>query len=80
MAEMAADTSFVLSPRGPFSLAASIRFLEGFAPAASDGESPANLEMAFCFDGYWDPVAVRVQEDTGAVHGTVHGGEPLAQP
>jgi DNA-3-methyladenine glycosylase II len=59
-------------------LAASIRFLEGFAPAAAHGESPADLEMAFCVDGFWDPVAVRVQEDTGAVHGKVHGGESLS--
>jgi DNA-3-methyladenine glycosylase II len=81
MAEMASATSFVFSPRGPFSLATSIRFLEGFAPAAYDGESAANLEMAFCVDGYWDPVAVRVHEETGAVHGRVHGGDTrLPQP
>jgi DNA-3-methyladenine glycosylase II len=78
MAEMTHATSFVLSPRGPFSLAASIRYLEGFAPAAYDGESTANLEMAFCVDAYWDPVAVRVHQDTGAVHGTVHAGDTLA--
>jgi DNA-3-methyladenine glycosylase II len=75
---MATATSFVFSPEGPFSLAASIRFLEGFAPAAHDGESAANLEMAFCVDGYWDPVAVRVHEEAGAVHGTVDGGDTLA--
>jgi hypothetical protein len=34
--------------------------------------------MAFCVDGYWDPVAVRVHEETGAVHGTVHGSDTLA--
>ena len=79
---MASATSFVFSPKGPFSLAASIRFLEGFAPAAYDGESPANLEMAFCVDGYWDPVAVSVHENSdaavGAVHGTVRGAGRLA--
>ena len=69
MAEMTSTTSFVFSPRGLFSLAASIRFLEGFAPAAHDSESAANLEMAFCVDGYWDPVTVRVHEETGAVRG-----------
>ena len=78
MAKMAPATSFVFSPKGPFSLAASIRFLEGFAPAASDSESAANLEIAFCVDGYWDPVAVRVHEEAGAIHGTVHGAETLA--
>jgi DNA-3-methyladenine glycosylase II len=78
MAEMTPATNFVFSPKGPYSLAASTRFLEGFAPAAYDAESAANLEMAFCVDGYWDPVAVRVHEETGAVHGTVHGGDTLA--
>ena len=78
MAENAPGTSFVFSPKGPFSLAASIRYLEGFAPAAYDSESAASLEMAFCVDGHWDPVAVRVHEETGAVHGTVHGADTLA--
>ena len=78
MAETTPATSFVVFPKGLYSLAASIRFLEGFAPAAHDSESAAHLEMAFCVDGYWDPVAVRVHEETGAVHGTVHGGDTLA--
>src|SRR5271170_1120987 len=78
MAEMAPATSFVFFPKGPYSLAASIRYLEGFAPAAYDSESAASLEMAFCVDGYWDPVAVRVHEEAGAVHGTVHAGDTLA--
>src|SRR5579863_1551620 len=56
MAEMTPAASFVLSPKGPYSLAASIRCLEGFAPAAYDSESATNLEMAFCVDGYWDRV------------------------
>ncbi len=75
---MTPATSFVFSPKGPYSLAASIRYLEGFAPAAYDSQSAANLEMAFCVDGYWDPVAVRVHEEAGAVHGTVHGDDTLA--
>jgi hypothetical protein len=78
MAEMTPTTRFVFSPKGPYSLAASIRYLEGFAPAAYDSKSAANLEMAFCVDGYWDRVAVRVHKEAGAVHGTVHGGDALA--
>jgi DNA-3-methyladenine glycosylase II len=78
MAEMTPTKTFVFSPRGPYSLAASIRYLEGFAPAAYDSGSATTLEMAFCVDGYWDPVAVRVHEETGAVHGTVHGGDAVA--
>ena len=34
--------------------------------------------MAFCVDGCWNPVAVRVHEETGAVRGTVHGDDTLA--
>jgi DNA-3-methyladenine glycosylase II len=78
MAEATPATSFVFSPKGPYSLAASIRYLEGFAPAAFDSDSAASLEMAFCVDGYWDPVAVRVHEKGGAIHGTVYGGDMLA--
>src|ERR1700691_3466257 len=78
MAEMAPATSFVFSPKGTYSLAASIRYLEGFAPAAYDSGSAACLEMAFCVDGYWDPVAVRVHEKPGVVQGTLHGADPLA--
>jgi DNA-3-methyladenine glycosylase II len=78
MAETTSVTSFVFSPKGPYSLAASIRYLEGFAPAAYDSESVATLEMAFCVDGYWDPVAVSVHEEAGVVHGTVRGSETLA--
>ena len=77
MAEMTPVASFNFSPKGPYSLSASIRYLEGFAPAVYDSESAANLEMAFCVDGYWDPVAVRVHEEAGAVHGTVHGRHTL---
>jgi DNA-3-methyladenine glycosylase II len=78
MAETTPATTFVFSPMGPYSLAASIRYLEGFAPAAYESESAATLEMVFCVDGHWDPVAVRVHEEAGAVQGTVHGGDTLA--
>ena len=79
MAEMTPASSFALFPKGPYSLAASIRYLEGFAPAAYDSESAASLEMAFCVDGYWDPVAVGVHEEAGAVRGTVYGATRLPQ-
>jgi len=59
-------------PRGPFSLAASIRFLEGFTPAAYAGpEGPgpgdAVLELAFPMEGSWQTVGVRVRQDAGDV-------------
>jgi DNA-3-methyladenine glycosylase II len=64
--------TFSMVPRGPFSLAASIRFLEGFTPAAYAGpEGPgpgdAVLELAFPMEGSWQTVGVRVRQDAGDV-------------
>ena len=55
--------TFTLVPRGPFSLAASIRFLEGFTPAAYSGPQDAVLELAFPVEGSWQTVGVRVAQD-----------------
>jgi 3-methyladenine DNA glycosylase/8-oxoguanine DNA glycosylase len=60
-------TDFTLVPRGPFSLAASTRFLEGFASAAYDGETveagaDAHLDLAFPVEGDWRTVGVRVRQ------------------
>ena len=55
--------TFTLVPRGPFSLAASIMFLEGFTPAAYPGSGPGTdsvLELAFPVEGSWQSVGVRV--------------------
>ncbi|CAN5493576.1 DNA-3-methyladenine glycosylase [soil metagenome] len=79
-------TGFELTPVGPFSLAASTRFLEGFAPAAyegdaSHGDGSSELEMAFCVDGHWDTVAVRVEQEKvdGAVIGKIHSASKLGR-
>ncbi len=70
---------FTLTPVGPFSLAASIRFLEGFAPAAYNGEevkpgADAHLDLAFPVEGDWPTVGVRVrQADDGTVAAEVVG-------
>ena len=58
-----------MRPRGPFSLAASIRFLEGFTPAAYSGQQAADpvLELAFPMEGSWQTVGVRVRQDAGEV-------------
>jgi len=53
--------TFVLTARGPFSLTASIRFLEGFTPAAYTGTAE-QLEMAFPVEGTWQTAGVRVRE------------------
>ncbi|MGI8941005.1 MAG: hypothetical protein ACR2H7_03790 [Actinomycetota bacterium] len=51
-------TTFRITPKGQFSLEASTRFLEGFAPAAFDGaQAPGHLHLAFSVEGSW--------EDTG---------------
>jgi DNA-3-methyladenine glycosylase II len=55
--------TFSLVPRGPFSLAASIRFVEGFTPAAYAGSVDSALEFAFPVEGSWETVGVRVRQD-----------------
>jgi len=42
---------FELKPAGPYSLAASTRVLEGFAPAHYEGSEPNYLRFAFLADG-----------------------------
>lgn len=41
---------FELSPVGPYSISASARFLEGFAPAHYEGGGPEHLRFAFVAD------------------------------
>jgi DNA-3-methyladenine glycosylase II len=59
--------TFTLVPQGPFSLASSVRFLEGFAPAAYSGPTDAVLELAFPVEGSWETAGVRVRQDGGTV-------------
>ena len=63
--------TFILPARGPFSLAASTRFLEGFAPAAFDERAGQPLELAFPVDGTWQTVGVRVREHGDGVEGEI---------
>jgi DNA-3-methyladenine glycosylase II len=63
--------TFRLVPRGPFSLAASIRFLEGFTPAAYAGSADSELELAFPVEGSWETAGVRVRQDAGDAAGEV---------
>lgn len=50
--EMAESTGrFELTPVGPYSISASARFLEGFAPARYEGGGPERLRFAFVADG-----------------------------
>jgi len=43
---------FEIHPLGPYSLAASVRFLEGFTPAAYEGSEAGHLHLAFVADGF----------------------------
>jgi DNA-3-methyladenine glycosylase II len=63
--------TFTMVPRGPFSLASSIRFLEGFTPAAYTAPQDAALEMAFPVEGSWETVGVRVRQDGDEVTAVV---------
>lgn len=42
---------FEISLVGPYSISASARFLEGFAPAHYEGGGPEQLRFAFVADG-----------------------------
>jgi DNA-3-methyladenine glycosylase II len=67
----------VLAASGPFSLAASIRFVEGFTPAASAAAAGEPLEMAFPVEGTWQTVGVRVRgHPGGAEYEVVSPAEP----
>jgi DNA-3-methyladenine glycosylase II len=63
--------TFTLPVLGPFSLAASTRFLEGFAPAAFDQAAGQPLELAFPVDGSWQTAGVRVREQADGVSGEI---------
>ncbi|MFJ1995053.1 DNA-3-methyladenine glycosylase family protein [Streptomyces asiaticus] len=59
-------TAVVLTPSGPFSLAASVRFLEGFTPASYQGTADAVLHLAFPADDGHSTVAVAVRQEETA--------------
>src|SRR5580693_554286 len=64
---MAAMETFTLVPRGPFSLAASIKFLDGFTPASYRESADDVLELAFPVEGSWQTVGIRVRQDSAGV-------------
>jgi DNA-3-methyladenine glycosylase II len=66
-------TRFELVPRGPFSLAASAAFLEGFAPAAHRGGEPGHLHLAFVPDGGEAAAGVCLRQPGTGVVGEVFG-------
>jgi DNA-3-methyladenine glycosylase II len=62
-----------LRPVGPYSLAASVRFLEGFTPAAYEGHEEGHLHLSFVADGGEDVAGVCVREEGGVILGEVYG-------
>jgi DNA-3-methyladenine glycosylase II len=65
--------TFELVPEGPFSLAASAAFLEGFAPAAQRAAGEGHLHLAFVPDGDEDAAGVCLRQPDGVVVGEMFG-------
>jgi DNA-3-methyladenine glycosylase II len=71
---MAKGPSFVELPvQGPFSLAPSIRFLEGFAPAGPHAGDASSLALAFPVEGDWRTAGAILRQDRRRVTAAVYG-------
>src|SRR5437588_8599243 len=74
MAKSDSRSQFKITPRGPFSLAESTSFLEGFAPASYKGaDARDHLHFAFVADGSEQAVGVCLWDEEGIVHGEIYG-------
>ncbi len=62
-----------LPVQGPFSLEASTRFLEGFAPAGTHASGGPTLALAFPVEGDWRTAGVLVSQQGDRVTATVRG-------
>ena len=62
-----------MRPVGPYSFGQSVRFLEGFAPAAYEGTELGHLHLAFVADGGEEVAGVCVREERGVILGEVSG-------
>lgn len=70
---MAGANGFEIRPRGPYSLASSVRFLEGFAPAAYEGGGVDHLRLAFVVEGSEEVAGVCAYSEGSVVVGEVFG-------
>lgn len=68
-----------LTPRGPFSLAASVRFLEGFTPASYADAGDGVLRLAFPADDGYPAVGAAVRQDGDTVRAEFTGPDATAQ-
>src|SRR4051812_40369220 len=73
-------TTATVAARGPFSLAASTRFLDGFSPAAMPPQPDDHLHLAFCLEGTWRPVAACVRRTAGDAGVSVTWDGPADAP
>jgi DNA-3-methyladenine glycosylase II len=73
------DRTFALEPRGRFSLPASIRFLEGFTPAAYQTREAGHLHFAFPIEKSWETAGVCVQQSGRIVEGKFFGEADVAE-
>ncbi|WP_290802942.1 hypothetical protein [Herbiconiux sp.] len=71
--------SFTIEPKGPFSLESSIRFLEGFTPAAYADAPPDSLDMAFALEGTWRTIGVSVDQAGSTVRGRLFAARALTR-
>jgi DNA-3-methyladenine glycosylase II len=69
-------STFTLTARGPFALASSATFLEGFTPASFAPAADRALELAFPVEGDWQSVGVRVREHPHGVTGEILSPSP----
>ncbi len=58
---------FALKPLGPYSLAASVRFLEGFVPAAYTRAEAGHFHLAFVADGRFAVAGVCIRDEGGTI-------------
>lgn len=66
-------TGFELRPLGHYSLAASTRFLEGFAPSGVRPATDDRLRLAFPLEPSWQAVAISLWQDGPIVRGQYVG-------
>jgi DNA-3-methyladenine glycosylase II len=73
-----AKNRFRISPRGPFSLDASTKFLEAFTPAAFELGESHHFHIAFPVEGSWTTTAVCVRQTDRSVVGEFAGEADVA--
>jgi DNA-3-methyladenine glycosylase II len=67
---------FRLQAKGAYSFAASVRFLEGFAPAGQADSGGDEVQWTFLADDFKTVASVVLRDRTGDVDGEVFAGDP----